>query len=126
VLALARGYEPDAAVLERARGAGARVDLVYDAGEAARDADVIYTDVWASMGFEGDVEKRKAAMKALQVNDDLLETARGDVIVLHCLPAHRGEEITDSVMDGDHSVVYDEAENRMHIQRAIMLELLGK
>jgi ornithine carbamoyltransferase len=126
VLAVAAGYEPDARVLERAKAEGARVDIIYDARQAARDADVIYTDVWVSMGVEKETEKRKAAMRSLQVNDDLLKIAREDVIVMHCLPAHRGEEITDSVMDGDHSVVYDEAENRMHIQRAIMLELLGK
>jgi ornithine carbamoyltransferase len=94
--------------------------------EAVDGADVIYTDVWASMGREEEINKRKADLGHLQVNDRLVEAAKGDVIVLHCLPAHRGEEITDSIMDGPHSVVYDEAENRMHIQRAIILELLMK
>ena len=126
VLCTAKGYEPAAEILERAKGDGARIDVTYDAHEAARDADVLYSDVWVSMGAETDVAKQKAAMRHLQVNDDLLKVARPDAIVMHCLPAHRGEEITDSVMDGDHSVVYDEAENRMHIQRAIILELLAK
>jgi ornithine carbamoyltransferase len=124
VLGMAKGYEPDARVLERARRDGARVDIVYDAMAAAEGADVIYTDVWASMGQEGDAGKRRKEMGHLQVNDRLVGAAARDVIVMHCLPAHRGDEITDSVMDGSHSVVYDEAENRMHIQRAIILELL--
>jgi ornithine carbamoyltransferase len=125
-LGLPRGYEPDSEVLERARTDGARVEIVYDAAEAVRNADVVYTDVWVSMGMDTDTENRKAAMRAFQVNDTLLEAANKDAIVMHCLPAHRGEEITDSVMDSDRSVVYDEAENRMHIQRAIMLEVLGQ
>lgn len=126
VLGTAKGYEPDAEILARARVDGAKIEITYDAREAARDADVLYSDVWVSMGAETDVAKQKAAMRHLQVNDDLLKVAGPDVIVMHCLPAHRGEEITDSVMDGDRSVVYDEAENRMHIQRAIILELLAK
>ncbi|HVP57297.1 MAG TPA: ornithine carbamoyltransferase [bacterium] len=126
VLGLAKGYEPDASILERARKDGADVAIVYDPLEAAREADVVYTDVWASMGSEAEAEERKRAMKHLQVNDDLLKVAKRDVIVMHCLPAHRGDEITDGVMDGKHSVVFDEAENRMHMQRAIMVELLLK
>jgi ornithine carbamoyltransferase len=125
-LGLPGGYEPDSEVLERARADGAQVEILYEANEAVRGADVVYTDVWVSMGQETGVEERKAAMRAFQVNDALLKIADKDAIVMHCLPAHRGEEITDSVMDGNQSVVYDEAENRMHIQRAIMLELLGK
>jgi len=126
VLGLAKGYEPDAGILARAKKDGADIAIVYDPREAARDADVVYTDIWASMGAEAEAETRRQAMKHLQVNDGLLEVARKDVIVMHCLPAHRGEEITDSVMDGEHSVVFDEAENRMHMQRAIMVELLVK
>jgi ornithine carbamoyltransferase len=126
VLGMAKGYEPDAGVVERARNDGAGIEITYDAMEAVDGADVIYTDVWASMGREEEINKRKADLGHLQVNDRLVEAAKGDVIVLHCLPAHRGEEITDSIMDGPHSVVYDEAENRMHIQRAIILELLMK
>lgn len=124
VLGMARGYEPDAGILARAREDGARIDMTYDAMEAVDGADVIYTDVWASMGQEEEIRKRQRDMGHLQVNDRLVEAAKDDVIVMHCLPAHRGDEITDSVMDGNHSVVYDEAENRMHIQRAIILELL--
>jgi ornithine carbamoyltransferase len=126
VLGLAKGYEPDAGVLGRAKKDGADVEIVYDPREAVRDADVVYTDIWASMGAEAEAQARKQAMRHLQVNDDLLKVARKDVIVMHCLPAHRGDEITDSVMDGEHSVVFDEAENRMHMQRAIMVELLVK
>ena len=124
VLGLAKGYEPDEGILARARKDGADVAIVYDPREAVRGADVLYTDIWASMGAEAEAEARKQAMKHLQVNDDLLKGAGKDVIVMHCLPAHRGDEITDSVMDGKHSVVFDEAENRMHMQRAIMVELL--
>lgn len=126
VLAVAKGYEPDERILARARKDGARIDVTYDPAEAARGADVIYTDVWASMGAEAEAAVRKQAMQHLQVNDGLMALAKQDAIVLHCLPAHRGEEITDSVMDGGRSVVFDEAENRMHIQRAIMVELLTK
>jgi ornithine carbamoyltransferase len=126
VLAMVKGFEPDAQLLERAREEGASIDIVYDVPEAVKDADVLYTDVWASMGQEEEAKRRNEAMKHLQVNDDILGLAKDDVIVMHCLPAHRGLEITDSVMDGKHSVVYDEAENRMHIQRAIIVELLGK
>ncbi len=126
VLTMVKGFEPDAKLLERAKGEGARIDIVYDVPEAVKDADVLYTDVWASMGQEKEAKRRNQTMKHLQVNDDVLGLAKDDVIVMHCLPAHRGLEITDSVMDGKHSVVYDEAENRMHIQRAVIVELLGK
>lgn len=126
VLAVARGYEPDAEILSRALGDGASIKIVYDPIEAAHGADVLYTDVWVSMGVTTDIEKRRQAMRHLQINQNVLKAAKPDAIVMHCLPAHRGEEITDDVMDGEKSVVYDEAENRMHIQRAIILELLGK
>lgn len=126
VLAVAKGYEPDAGILARARKDGARIDVTYDHKDAARGADVIYTDVWASMGAEAEAAVRKQAMQHLQVNDQLMALAKKDAIVLHCLPAHRGDEITDSVMDGGQSAVFDEAENRMHIQRAIMVELLRR
>jgi ornithine carbamoyltransferase len=124
VLGMAKGYEPDGHILDRARKDGARIDVVYEAGAAVEGADVIYTDVWASMGQETDMAERRKQMGYLQVNEQLVGAAAPDVIVMHCLPAHRGDEITDAVMDGPHSVVYDEAENRMHIQRAIILELL--
>lgn len=126
VLGTVKGYEPDENTLLRARDAGARVRIVYDPVEAVKDAAVVYTDVWASMGQEDEAAERKEKMRGLQVNKGLLGAAARDAIVLHCLPAHRGEEITDEVMDGPQSVVFDEAENRMHIQRAIILRLLLK
>ncbi len=126
VLAVAKGYEPDPQILSRARNDGASIKILYDPIEAAMNADVLYTDVWVSMGVTTEIEKRKQAMKHLQINREVLKAAKPDAIVMHCLPAHRGEEITDEVIDGEQSVVYDEAENRMHIQRAIILELLGK
>jgi ornithine carbamoyltransferase len=126
VLGTAKGYEPDEKVLSRARKDGARVEIAYDPREAVKDAAVVYADVWTSMGQETEAEKRKQVLGAFQVNSDLLGSAAPDAIVLHCLPAHRGEEITDEVMDGPQSVVFDEAENRMHIQRAIILKLLLK
>ena len=126
VLGTAKGYEPDEEVLSRARKDGAKVEIVYDPREAVKDAAVVYADVWTSMGQETEAEKRKQVLGAFQLNGDLLGSAGPDAIVLHCLPAHRGEEITDEVMDGPQSVVFDEAENRMHIQRAIILKLLLK
>ena len=126
VLGMARGYEPDEKVLSRARSDGAKIEIVYDPVEAVKDAAVVYTDVWTSMGQEEEAKKRRELMLGLQLNKELLSSAAPDAIVLHCLPAHRGEEITDEVMDGPQSVVFDEAENRMHIQRAIILKLLLK
>ena len=126
VLGTAEGYEPDEKILSRARKDGARVEIVYDPVEAVKDAAVVYTDVWASMGQEDEAADRRLKMRGLQVNEKLLASAAPGAVVLHCLPAHRGEEITDEVMDGPQSVVFDEAENRMHIQRAIILKLLLK
>jgi ornithine carbamoyltransferase len=126
VLGTVEGYEPDEKTLSRARNDGAKVKIVYDPVEAVKDAAVVYTDVWTSMGQEDEAAERKEKMCGLQVNTELLGAAAPDAIVLHCLPAHRGEEITDEVMDGPQSVVFDEAENRMHIQRAIILKLLLK
>ena len=99
---------------------------IEDPREAVEGADVVYTDVWASMGQEDEVEKRKKAFQPYQVNDDLMKLAKKDSLFLHCLPAHRGDEVTDSVIDGPHSAVYEEAENRMHIQRAILCLLMPK
>jgi ornithine carbamoyltransferase len=101
------------------------VEIVHDPREAAREADVLYTDVWASMGQEAEAEERRRVFAPYQVNAQLVAVARPDVIVEHCLPAHRGEEITDDVIDGPHSVVLDQAENRLHVQKALMVELLG-
>lgn len=94
--------------------------------EAAENANVLYTDTWVSMGQEAEIEVRKQAFKGFQINSDLLKLARNDVKIMHCLPAHRGEEITDEVIDGPHSVVYDQAENRLHVEKALLKLLLRK
>lgn len=122
------GYEPDAEVTATARTyaeeTGATITITTDPFEAVKDADAIYTDVWASMGQEAEQAERAKAFASYQVNKELVDAAKHDVIVLHCLPAHRGEEITDEVMDGPHSVVFDEAENRLHAQKAVMALLM--
>lgn len=126
IIACPEGYEPDPEVLNRAREVEkGNIIILRDPREAAARADVIYTDVWVSMGQEKEAEKRREKFNAYQVNDALLSCAKDDAIVMHCLPAHRGEEITDSVMDGLHSVVFDQAENRLHSQKAL-LEFLVK
>lgn len=120
-IACPEGYEPLADVLDRAReNAQGDIIILRNPKEAAARADVIYTDVWISMGQEKDTEKRKEKFKNFQVNQDLLKCAKPDVIVLHCLPAHRGEEITDEVIDGPNSVVFDQAENRLHTEKALL------
>ncbi|TMA64886.1 MAG: ornithine carbamoyltransferase [Deltaproteobacteria bacterium] len=122
VLACPPGYEPDAAITT---GAAARVTVMHDAEAAARGADVLYTDVWTSMGQETEAKARRRAFRPYQLNASLVARAKPDVLVMHCLPAHRGEEITDEVIDGPRSVVFDQAENRLHVQKAIMVWLLG-
>ncbi len=120
-IACPEGYEPDAGVLEVANyEAPGRLTMVRDPKEAMRGADVVYTDVWVSMGQEQDGEKKKTRFRDFQINSQLLQHAKSDVIVLHCLPAHRGEEITDEVMDGHHSAVFDQAENRLHTEKALL------
>ena len=122
------GYLPEAAVVSQARElgkrAGARIESFTDAAEAVRDADVIYTDVWTSMGQEGEEAKRIQALQPYQVNGDLIRKAPGHCLVMHCLPAHRGEEISADVLDGPQSIVFDEAENRLHAQKALMAMLI--
>jgi ornithine carbamoyltransferase len=122
------GYEPDEDVLTIAREAaaesGSRIRILHDPVEAVADADVVYTDVWASMGQEAEAEQRKVVFASYQVNAALVAKARPGAIVMHDLPAHRGEEITDEVMDGPQSVVFDQAENRMHAQKAVLALLL--
>lgn len=120
VVATPKDYEPLPAVLDRARAEGADVTVVNDPTEAARGADYLYTDVWASMGQEAEREARAKAFAGFQINDALLAVAAPGARVLHCLPAHRGEEITDAVIEGPASVVWDEAENRLHVQKAIL------
>lgn len=124
-LACPNGYEPDRQVWDWAQKQGtASITITEDPEEAVRDADVINTDVWASMGQESEQKQREFAFQGYCVNDELLAAAKPDSIVLHCLPAHRGEEISEDVIEGKHSVVWDEAENRLHIQKAIMATLM--
>lgn len=124
------GFEPDPAITKAAKEfaeeSGAHILVTHDPREAAKDADAMYTDVWASMGQESQFEEKSKHFIPYQVNDSLLECAKDDVIFMHCLPAHRGEEVTASVIDGPHSVVFDEAENRLHAQKAVMVKLMGK
>lgn len=122
------GYEPDPEVIYRAKNdaleTGALIEVVNDTAAVA-GADVIYTDVWASMGQESEQQVRIEKFKPYQVNSDMVKMAANDVIIMHCLPAHRGEEITADVIDGPHSVVFDEAENRLHAQKAVMALLMA-
>jgi ornithine carbamoyltransferase len=122
-LACPAGYEPKPAIVEHARARGADVQVVRDPREAANGADVVTTDVWASMGQEAENEIRKAAFAGYEVDGALMRAAKNDAIFLHCLPAHRGEEVAAEVIDGPASRVWDEAENRLHAQKAL-LELL--
>jgi ornithine carbamoyltransferase len=124
-LACPEGYEPDAEILGRARAAGADVVLVRDPVEAVRGADVVTTDVWASMGQEDEQEIRVRAFRGYTVSASLMALAAPHAIFLHCLPAHRGEEVAAEVIDGPQSRVWDEAENRLHVQKAIMAVLMG-
>jgi ornithine carbamoyltransferase len=118
--------EPDEKILRNAQKSSlSKITLTHDPKEAVKDADVVYTDVWASMGQKHLAEQKKELLKEFQVNEKLLGYAKKDCMVMHCLPANRGEEITDEVMDGPHSVVFDQAENRLHIQKAIMVKLLS-
>jgi ornithine carbamoyltransferase len=122
------GYEPDPAIMEQAL-AGAPpggLELFRDPREAVRGADAVYTDAWYSMGQESEAEARAPIFRKYQLNDDLLAYADPDAVAMHCLPAHRNHEITDAVMDGRASVVYDQAENRLHVQKALLLELVGR
>jgi ornithine carbamoyltransferase len=118
------GYEPDARVLEEVRKRGGRLTLTTEPDEAARGADVVYTDVWTSMGQEAERTRRQEAFARYQINTSLLRFAKPSTLVMHCLPAHRGEEITDDVLDGPRSVVLEQAENRLHAQKAIIVALM--
>ena len=125
-LACPKGYEPDRKVMEWALARGtSRITLTDDPKIAAADADVLNTDVWASMGQEAEQKERELAFAGYQLDEALVDLAKGNCMVLHCLPAHRGEEITDEVIEGPHSAVWDEAENRLHVQKAIMARLMG-
>lgn len=123
------GFEPIPQIVQRAteiaEGTGGSVLLTNDPREAAAGADVLYTDVWASMGQEAESDERGLVFPAYRLDQEKVDVARPDVTVLHCLPAHRGQEITDEVIDGPHSAVWDQAENRLHTQKALLLWLLG-
>jgi len=124
------GYEPDTNIVKRAQAegvlTGAIIEITHDPLVAAKNADAIYTDVWISMGQEDEQQPRMAAFAPYQVNSQLMKQAKSHAVVLHCLPAHRGEEITADILDGPQSVILDQAENRLHVQKAILLEWLGK
>jgi ornithine carbamoyltransferase len=124
-VACPRGFEPNGRILREASASGkGDVRIVRDPSEAAKDADVLYTDVWTSMGQEKERRRRLRAFRGYCIDDSLLRAARKGAIVMHCLPAHRGEEITEEVMEGPRSAVFDEAENRMHIQMALLSRLI--
>ncbi|MBI3287232.1 MAG: ornithine carbamoyltransferase [Chloroflexi bacterium] len=129
VLACPPGFEPRREVVaqarEYARASGSRVEVLRDPEEAVRGADVIYTDVWASMGQESERAQRLKVFPPYQVNTELVSAAGDGALVMHCLPAHRGEEITAEVLEGPHSIVFDQAENRLHLQKAILARLLA-
>ncbi|MBI1911916.1 MAG: ornithine carbamoyltransferase [Deltaproteobacteria bacterium] len=124
ILACPKGYWPHAEILKRAKAQGSNITVTENIEEAVKNADVLNTDVWASMGQEEEAEKRMRAFDGYQINSKVLGLAKKDAIVMHCLPAHRGEEITEEVLEGPNSVVWDEAENRLHIQKAILEWLL--
>lgn len=126
VLACPEGYTPDRQLLETARAAGvSRIEVTHDPEEAATGADVLYTDVWTSMGQEDEQEERLRIFTPYQINSRLLDLAKPTAVVMHCMPAHRGQEITAEVMDGPQSIVIDEAENRLHVQKALLVKLLN-
>ncbi|MEL6540424.1 MAG: ornithine carbamoyltransferase [Pseudomonadota bacterium] len=118
------GYEPDPEFVAIARNGGAHVTLTHDPSEAARGADVLVTDTWISMG-QADADEKRAAMEAFQVNEDRIAEAKADALFLHCLPAHVGEEVSAVVFEGERSVVFDEAENRIHAQKSVLLWSFG-
>jgi ornithine carbamoyltransferase len=128
-IASPHGYEPHPAVVRLASDAacrsGATITITYDPAQAVYDADVVYTDVWTSMGQEAESAERQARFAGYQVNSDLMSCARPDAVFMHCLPAHRGQEVTDQVIDSTQSIVFDEAENRLHAQKAVLAILMG-
>ena len=125
VVACPPGYEPNAGVQATVRKLGGKLEITYDAREAATGADVLYTDVWVSMGQEAERVQRTEAFGRYQLNDTLFGFAKPSALLMHCLPAHRGEEVTDTVLDGPRSIVLAQSENRLHAQKAVIFELLG-
>lgn len=124
-IACPKDYQPDAEVLEFAKGYGDKFSMTDVPLEAAKDADVLFTDVWTSMGEEAETEKRKIAFKGYQINDDIMAVAKADAMVQHCLPAHREEEITEKVFEAHANEIFEEAENRLHAQKAVMVKVMG-
>ena len=118
------GYEPDGEIYKQALSLGGKIKLTHDPDEAVQDADVVYTDVWVSMGQDNEQKLRQDIFKPYQINQSLLEQASSEVIVMHCLPAHRGEEIAEDVLEGEHSVIFEQAENRLYVQKALLVFLL--
>jgi ornithine carbamoyltransferase len=124
-VACPEGYEPDVDIVQKARDMGGNVKIVRSPQDAAENADILYTDVWISMGDDDEREQRLLDLKDYQINEALVNIAKDDCMVLHCLPAHRGEEITSEVLTGPYSAILDEAENRLHAQKALLIKLLG-
>ena len=124
-IASPKGYGPKERVLAQAQKSGGQILLTEDAKQAVEDADVLYTDVWTSMGQEAEAERRRASFAGYQVNQELLSLAKRDAIFMHPLPAHHGEEIAEGLLESPQSVVFDQAENRLHMQKAILVKLLG-
>jgi len=123
-LACPKGYEPDSDIFVKALAAGADVSVTQSVAEAVSGADAIYTDVWTSMGQEEEAQRRRRVFRDYQVNSKVVKMAKSDALVMHCLPAHRGEEITDEVLESPQCVAFDQAENRLHAQKAVMAWLL--
>lgn len=124
-IACPKDYQPAAEVLEFAKGYGDKFSMTDVPLEAAKDADVLFTDVWTSMGEEAETEKRKIAFKGYQINDDIMAVAKADAMVQHCLPAHREEEITEKLFEAHANEIFEEAENRLHAQKAVMVKVMG-
>jgi ornithine carbamoyltransferase len=129
-VATPKSYAPDKNVLREAKVMAktkkVNINLFTKPQEAVKSTDVIYTDVWASMGQEKEAALRKRIFKTFQINTKLVKLAKKDALIMHCLPAHRGDEITDDILDSKNSIVFDQAENRMHVQKAILINLLGQ
>ncbi|MFC5650508.1 ornithine carbamoyltransferase [Paenibacillus solisilvae] len=127
-VATPEGYEPDEDIIqlteEHAAETGSTIHICRDPKEAIADADIVYSDVWASMGFEAEQKERELAFANYQVNEALVKYAKSDYLFMHCLPAHRGEEVSEGVIDGKHSIIFDQAENRLHAQKAIMAAIM--
>jgi ornithine carbamoyltransferase len=128
-LAHPAGYAPNTSIVERARAiaaeSGGRLEFTSDPVEGVRGADIVYTDAWTSMGQEAETEERRDAFKGFRLDDALLDAAGPEAVAMHCLPAHRGEEITSAVMDGPRSIIWDQSENRLHVQKALLVEVIG-